>query len=181
MYYKVYNENGEYIRSVPVAVAKTGLGEDEYLKGVSCIVVQKGKILFEVRAKGQDGGSLMDFCSGHIDGDEDSVTAAMREMNEELGIPFEISRNVLKLLEYPVVVEKRKVQKNWIMTFFLLVIPADIVLTPQNNEVQNMQMLDIEDAFSEIKEGDKLQFPYDSNMELVLKKAHEYVNSHSLR
>ena len=169
-YYNTYDIEGNFKRKISSDRVKSDLEENEYLQGVSCVVIRDGKILFEKRSNTQDGSNLMDFCSGHIDNDEDPKTAMVRELGEELGIPQEIAEKVTKLKYYPLIAEKRQTQKKWFMTFFYLQIPNNLKLQLQESEVKKVDFLQIKEAFELIRECEELQFPYDANMEEMLKQ-----------
>lgn len=166
MYYKAYDARGQFKRTIPLG---TKPRKDEFLKGASCIIfTHDNKILLEVRGKDREAGNLLDFCSGRLDRDETPREAIIRELQEELGIPPETSKNVIELIELPVIIEKRQIQKNWILTFFLLFLPEELELRLQTEEVQNTMTLTMKELSVAIKQG-RLQFPIES-IKLILSK-----------
>ena len=96
--YKVYDRNGMLKREIDKAREKTEIANDDWLKGVSCFVVnENNEVLIERRVnKGLTPGKL-DLCSGHIDNSELAIQAMIRELQEELGIKFDEAINVKKL------------------------------------------------------------------------------------
>ena len=97
--YKVYDENGNFKRTIEKAEEKV-LKEEEWLKGVTCFVInEKGEALIEVRAnKGLTPGKK-DLCSGHLDNNETETQAMIRELREELGINLEEAIKVIKVTQ----------------------------------------------------------------------------------
>ena len=81
--YKVYDRNRRFIKKIN---KKDELQEDNYLKGVTCFVInKKGEILIEQRAsKSRLMPGELDLCSGHVDNDETYTQAMIREYVEEL-------------------------------------------------------------------------------------------------
>ena len=82
-YYKVYDVNKRFIRKIQ---QKDELQEDNFLKGVTCFVInKKGEILIEQRAsKSKLMSGQLDLCSGHVDNEETYTQAMIREYVEEL-------------------------------------------------------------------------------------------------
>lgn len=148
-----------------------------YVQGVSCIVIQNEKIVFETRAAGRDGAGMLDFCSGHIEPGETPEITMRRELHEELGIPPELSANIQKLGEHRMFLEKRQKEQYWEMTFYCLIIPPDFKLTPQNSEVATIKKVPFNDGINLVKNGAN-QFPYDQIIPTIQKLKQIYRSHH---
>ena len=70
--------------------------ENYWIKCCSCFVVDKtsNKILFEKRGNTFIDSGKLDLCSGHVKSGELPRVSIARELNEELGIPQNISSTV---------------------------------------------------------------------------------------
>lgn len=176
--YKVFDEKKELKRVVPTK-AELSLEDNEWLKGVSCFIINKeGKILIEKRAnKGLTPGKL-DLCSGHVDGNEVSTQTMIRELREELGIPLEESMNVIPLEELDLKFENKGTSKrNFFIKFFCLKRNKDNVKI-QKDEVEEIYYVPMEEAFELIRTG-RTKFPKDDRYENIFEKVREIYHGKS--
>lgn len=157
--YKVYDENGNYKKTIDKSDEGT-LNENDWLNGVTCFVInEKGEVLIEVRAnKGLTPGKN-DLCSGHLDNEETETQAMIRELQEELGISLEEAMNVVKVTPkaVPLGFESSNKIKNFFITFYCLKRnSSDIKI--QKSEIDRVVWLPLEETFALLKSG-RTKFP----------------------
>ena len=172
--YRVYDRNGMLKREIEKAREKIDIENDEWLKGVSCFVVnEENEVLIERRVnRGLTPGKL-DLCSGHIDNSEVATQAMIRELNEELGIKLEESINVKKLTSSSASLNfgtpERK--RNFFIDFFCLKRNNSKVIF-QKEEIQEILWVPLEECFKLIKNG-KTKFPSNYDYEQIFKEVIE--------
>ncbi len=178
--YKVYDKKGKLNDLIGKEEEKF-LTDQMWLKGVSCFVVSKGenpKVLVETRvSKGLTPGKK-DLCSGHIDNNETPTQAMVRELQEELGIPFEKAINLIAVSKnepLPLKFNNRGGKRNFFIYFFCLKIDVNTQINFQEEEVANIDWIDLKEIFEIMREG-KTKFPGDQMIyEPVFKKVEEIV------
>ena len=113
-FYKVYDENGNYLYDIDVKDEKKLT--NQYLKGVTCFVInEKREILLEKRANTELTPGKIDLVSGHMDKNEVGKQAIIRELWEEVGIAENESVNVKKIDTKPLKFESKGKTRNFII------------------------------------------------------------------
>lgn len=162
---RTYDEKRHFLRNIETRHIREGLLlEHEYLRGVSCLVTQDDNVLVEMRADAKEGGGLLDFCSGHVDNIELPAHAMIRELDEELGIGFDVAKKLTKLKEISLVIPRRKIEKNWHMTFYQLELPKNAKLHMQNSEIKSAAMISKNDVLNLYRANQKFLFPHDPSL-----------------
>ena len=172
-YYKVYDKSKKLKKIIAIRQEKQ-LTEEEWLEGVSCFVInENGEVLIEKRVgRGLTPGKL-DLCSGHVDGDETTTQAMIRELKEELGIENQETMNVTKLAEnvIPLEFSSSNKKRNFFITFYCLKRNTSNV-TIQEEEIEKIVWLPLEEAFALIKSG-RTKFPADYDYEPIFQKVRD--------
>ena len=173
--YKVYNEQGKFTRIITKKQELEGIKEDEWLKAVSCFIVNKnGNVLLEKRVnKGINPGQV-DLCSGHLNGDEVYTQAMVRELREELGIEQEESMNIIPIKEIDGTLEENNIKINFFVQFYCLLRNKDDI-DFQEEEIEDIIQLPMQEVFELIRQG-KTRFPYDERFEEMFAKVEELYN-----
>jgi len=170
-YYRTYDKKGKFIRNVPSHAIKTDLATTEFLRGVSCFVIQGDKLIFEVRADNVDAGGRFDFCSGKVAENESPEQAIIRELCEEYGISKDLAENVVELNTYPIIFDSYPANmRNFIITFYYLYIHENIKFAKQESEVEKFVGMQINKSLNFIRKSGKTKFPYTANTEKTLTK-----------
>lgn len=176
-YYKVYDKSGKLKRIIAKDEEKN-LTEEEWLNGVSCFVInENGEVLIEKRVnRGLTPGKL-DLCSGHIDAEETTTQAMIRELREELGIQIEESINVIKLDDNPLPLEfmSSNKKKKFFITFYCLKRKTSEV-TIQEDEVEKVVWLPLDETLALIRSG-RTKFPADFNYEEIFQKLRDVIDN----
>lgn len=174
IHYRVYDRNGMLKRELQKAREKTDIENDDWLKGVSCFVInENNEVLIERRVnKGLTPGKL-DLCSGHIDNSEIAIQAMIRELKEELGIELDESVNVQKLNSpsAPLNFGSEEKKRNFFIDFFCLK-RNNSKTDFQKEEIQEILWVPLEECFELIKNG-KTKFPQNYNYEEIFKEVRE--------
>jgi len=145
----VESENNKYFKTN---------GFDFAHRHIFCFVVStKNKILVQKRADNKDNPSMWDkSLGGHVDFEETTVQACIRELNEELNIEFNPKKHRLTILKS----ELKPTENNRVLSDFTNILETsanDIFLLSNvenseikidNNEVKGFKWLD----FKEIKQ-----------------------------
>lgn len=172
--YKVYDRNGRLKREIDKAREKVEIANEDWLKGVSCFVInENNEVLIERRVnKGLTPGKL-DLCSGHIDNSETATQAMIRELEEELGIKLEESMNVKKLKapSAPLNFGSKEKNRNFFINFFCLK-RKNSEVNIQEQEIQEILWLPLEECFELIRTG-KTKFPQDYDYEEIFEEVRE--------
>jgi|GEM_PF-2667549 len=178
--YNTYNKNGFYQRTIKKTELDT-LQEHEYLRGVSCFVIQGGDLVMQVRKKKKgdaDANFKIDTCTEHVEGDEEMNAAMIRGVGEEFGIDKKTAGDMVHLHTYAVHVPKRKSWKNYILGFYALEIPENYELKPCEKEIEKLFKLPIADAIKMCREYE--YFPNDKNMEIVLENLKRFLQNKNI-
>ena len=158
-FYKVYDENGNYLYDIDVKDEKKLT--NQYLKGVTCFVVnEKGEILLEKRANTELTPGKIDLVSGHMDKNEVGKQAIIRELWEEVGIAENDAINVKKIDTKPLKFESKGKTRNFIIEFYYL-LTKNSNLRMQTEEVTSLRWVPMNEVFEMIKLG-KTKFPRQS-------------------
>lgn len=182
-YYKVYNRNKRFIRKIQ---QKDELQEDNFLKGVTCFVInKKGEVLIEQRAsKSKLMPGDLDLCSGHVDDEETYTQAMIREYAEELHsgsnkekqLAINEAINKLKpITELDLKFKNKGKTRNFFIKFYAL-ITENVDVHIQEDEIENILWVPMEECFELIRNG-KTKFPYDSRYEEIFENVEEIYNS----
>lgn len=177
--YKIYDRNKRFIRKIN---KKDELQEDNFLKGVTCFVInKKGKVLIEQRAsKSRLMPGQLDLCSGHVDDEETYTQAMIREYAEELHSSSEqekeqaineaISR-LKPITELDLNFSNKGKIRNFFIKFYALITDNTDIHT-QKEEIEDILWVPMEECFELIRNG-KTKFPYDSRYEKIFEKVEE--------
>lgn len=165
-YYRVYNENGDFLYNIDVEDEKNLT--TEYLKGVTCFVINQNKeVLLEKRANTELTPGKIDLVSGHINNDEIGYQAMVRELGEEVGIPEHEAIKIVKVKpnngDYkplPLEFENKGKSRNFLIEFYYLFSKSSN-LKIQKEEVKSLEWVPLETVFEMIKSG-KTKFPKQS-------------------
>ena len=130
-----------------------------WIKCVTCFVIDDAnkKILFEKRGKTQIDAGKLDLCSGHVSGDELPIQTMVRELQEELGITEDDSRNLKYLgkvdMDYYLLSNKGENFPNLkcLGTVYALKMHDISKIKIDNYEVVREGWLDYEDAIGFVK------------------------------
>jgi len=133
-HYIVYTEDGEPIRVVGKEELHR-LEPEEWLEGATCFVInEKGEILLEKRGKNEIEAGMLDLCSGHVNQGEMAIHTIVRELKEELNIPFEKACNVKKLQEIDL---KTTTNQNFSATVYALLL-GDYPVEYKKEEIETI-------------------------------------------
>ena len=172
--YKVYDRNGSLRKEIDKAHEKTEIANEDWLKGVSCFVInENNEVLIERRVnKGLTPGKL-DLCSGHIDNSEIAIQAMIRELQEELGIKLDEAINVKKLKApaAPLNFGSKEKNRNFFINFFCLK-RKNSEVNFQEQEIQEILWIPLEECFELIRTG-KTKFPQDYDYEEIFEEVRE--------
>ena len=169
--YRVYDKNRNYLFDISGKKASS-LTPVEYLEFVSCLVIRKGsgKIVTEVRNSKKDGGGLYDFCSGHLNYDETHRQAVVRELEEELGIPENISNpSVVSIGSITLRKANQFLDHGCFIEIFTLTIPENLQLKKQVSEVASIKELPFS-AVRKLLESNQFLFPFNPDTKAFLKQ-----------
>lgn len=164
--------------------------ENYWIKCCSCFVVDKtsNKILFEKRGNTLIDSGKLDLCSGHVKSGELPRVSIARELNEELGIPQNISSTVNFLgdvfVDYADLSDPTiKRNMKCITSMYALGIIDLSQIHIDNDEVVRYAWLSIEDARSFIENG-MTRLPYETSLkrsyDMVFKKLDKFLNRDDL-
>lgn len=152
-------------------------GEVPWIKCCSCFIVDKNenKILFEKRGNTFIDAGKLDLCSGHVKSGELPRVAIAREINEELGIPLNITSTANFLGEILVDYSNLSdptIRRNMkcITSMYALGITDLNQISIDNDEVVRYAWLSLKDARGFIENG-MTRLPY----ETTLKKQYDFV------
>lgn len=178
-YYKVYDSNKRFIRKIQI---KDELQEDNFLKGVTCFIVnKKGEVLIEERAsKSKLMPGQLDLCSGHVDEEETYTQAMIREYREELHsaskdeqekATMEAINKLKPIKELDLIFKNKGKTRNFFIKFYALM-TDNTNIHIQEDEIKNITWVPMQECFELIRNG-KTKFPYDSRYEEIFKKVED--------
>lgn len=174
--YRLFDKTGKLIGMINKS-QEGRVSPDEWLKGVSCFVInEKGEVLIERRVnKGLTPGKL-DLCSGHIDNFEIPIRAMIRELQEELGIPWEKSSDRIMVISKntpaPLRFESSGKKRNFFIYFFCIKMNNPKIIF-QKEEIDSIMWVPMEKCFELIRSG-KTKFPKDYDYEEIFKQVEDF-------
>ena len=157
-FYKVYDKTGKYLYDIDVSKEKEL--NNEYLHGVTCFVInEKDEVLMEVRANTELTPGKIDLVSGHVNGDEVSLEAILRELEEEVGIKGVLGADIKRVndLAKPLGFESKGKIRNFHIDFYCMQTKKHH-FSIQPEEVASLKWVPMEKAFDMIKSGET-KFP----------------------
>ena len=167
----IYTEDGKRIGTTTKKEYYSGNTSDvPWIKCCSCFVIDENekKILFEKRGKRFLDPGKLDLCSGHVQAGETPTQSMVRELNEELSIGENDSRNVHFLgtlkIDYTNLKDEtnRKLLKCFVSAYALKM--KDIgAIKIDNREAISMGWLNLEDTIGFIS-NNMTRIPYDENL-----------------
>lgn len=179
-FYKIYEKSKEGRKIYKGRTIKEA-GSNYYLGGVSCFIIDdEGNILIEKRANTNITSGEYDLCSGHIDSNETSTQAMIREYVEELHkgtkkeqeeAKTEAIDNLIKLDELDLSFDDNYSKRKFFIQFYALKTKLKHI-TIQKEEVDSIKWLNMEEAFEMIRQN-KTKFPYDKRYEKLFEKVKE--------
>lgn len=163
--YVVYSEEGEIIRVIEKSEENT-LKPEEWLRGVTCFLINKqGQVLLETRGKNEEDAGVFDLCSGHVNKGEMTIHAIVRELREELNVPFEVACNVKKVLDFELQTRKNQ---NFFVTAYALFL-GDFEVRPQKEEVAEISFKSREEVYDLLRMN-QTRIRYNETWEEVFEK-----------
>ena len=181
----IYTEDGQKIGTISKKEYYSGNIKDvPWIKCCTCFVIDENerKVLFEKRGKRFLDPGKLDLCSGHVQTGEVPTQSMIRELDEELSIKEDDSRNVHYLgelrLDYTKLKDEtdRKQLKCFVSVYALKM--KDISgIQIDNNEAISMGWLSLEDAIGFIS-NNMTRIPYDEELEHQYKEIFEGLKSY---
>ena len=111
----------------------------------------KGNLILQKIASHKKWGGLWTYsAAGHVDAGEDYITAAQRELKEEMGIDAEIEKEVAA---FPVIREGKKIAYHHIF-----VAHSDSKIIPDEKEVAEIREISLIDLKREIEQNPEYFF-----------------------
>lgn len=157
-------------------VIQKGQNTNDFVMCCSCFVINsKKQVLIEKRGNTVLDPGKLDLCSGHVQAGELPIQGMARELNEELGIDENESRNLKKLGR--VLLDFKKIGGDFrcITDVFLLRRNKE-TLELQDEEVKGIEYYDLKDVINLIRNG-QTRLPYDKEnsnyFEEIFKKLEE--------
>lgn len=136
----------------------------DYVLCCSCFVVDsKNRVLVEKRGNTVLDAGKLDLCSGHVQSGEISIQGMIRELQEELGIQEEESRNIRMLERIPIDFTRVGGKFKCLTDIFLLKRNKE-TLALQDEEVKGIEYYPIEEVFNLIRQ-EKTRIPYTQQAE----------------
>ena len=173
---EIYTEDGQKVGAISKKEYYSGNFNDvPWIKCCTCFVIDENgkKVLFEKRGKRFLDPGKLDLCSGHVQSGEVPTQSMIRELEEELSIKENDSRNVHYLgelrLDYTKLKDEtdRKQLKCFVSVYALKM--KDISgIQIDNNEAVSMGWLSFEDTIGFIS-NNMTRIPYDNELE------HQYI------
>jgi len=158
IFYKVFNQNKE-IKKIILKENRNNLSEDEWIRVVSCFIVNKnGEVLMETRGDNGIDAGMLDLCSGHIDCFETPTQTMLRELYEELCIKREEAfRKLMKITTKQLIFDDAQKKRNYFDTFFYLPVEEEDFKI-QEDEISCIKWVPMEEVFELIENG-QTRFP----------------------
>ena len=153
-FYKVYDKAGKYLYNIDTKKEKNL--DDQYLHGVTCFVInEKNEVLMEVRANTELTPGKIDLVSGHVNGNEVSIAAMLRELDEEVGIKGVLGSDIKRVSELskPLGFESKGKIRNFLIDFYCVFIEQKQVTKVQQEEVKSYEWVPMDIAISKIVNG----------------------------
>ena len=168
----IYTEDGKQIGKISKKEYYSGNLQDvPWIKCCTCFVIddREKKVLFEKRGKRFLDPGKLDLCSGHVKSGEVPAQSIIRELNEELSIPEDDSRNVkyigkLKIDYTKLSDETNKNNLKCFVSVYALKMKDVSKIQIDNNEAVSIGWLNIEDTLGFIT-NNMTRIPYDKCLE----------------
>ena len=184
----IYTEDGQKIGTISKKEYYSGNIQDvPWIKCCTCFVIdeKEKKTLFEKRGKRFLDPGKLDLCSGHVKSGEVPTQSMIRELNEELSIKENNSRNVHYLgelrLDYTKLKDEtdRKQLKCFVSVYALKM--KDISkIQIDNNEAISIGWLNLEDTIGFIS-NNMTRIPYNEELEKEYSKIFENLEQYICR
>ena len=167
----IYTEDGENIGTISKKEYYSGnIKNIPWIKCCTCFVIDENerKVLFEKRGKRFLDPGKLDLCSGHVQSGEVPTQSMIRELDEELSIKEDDSRNVrylgkLKVDYTKLKDETDKKQLKCFVSFYALKMKDVSTIQIDNNEAISMGWLRLEDAIGFIS-NNMTRLPYNEQL-----------------
>lgn len=173
----IYTEDGKKIGTMPKKEYYSGSMQNvPWIKCCTCFVIDENekKILFEKRGERFLDPGKLDLCSGHVQSGETPTQSMVRELDEELSVGENDSRNLHFLgtlkIDYTKLKDEinRKPLKCFVSAYALKM--KDISsINIDNREAISMGWLNLEDAVGFIS-NNMTRIPYDEGLALEYTK-----------
>ncbi len=183
-FYKTYAKTKQGVKIYKGSILKDDefLREGMYLRGVSCFVIdENGNVVVEKRGNTNITKGKLDLCSGHVDNNETTTQAMIREYVEELhsGEEKEKAREeaihgLKKLDELDLIFPDGDKKRNFFIQFYALNSKIK-EFTPQTSEVAQIVKIPMEELFEMMRQG-KTKFPYDARFEKLFEQVRKIYN-----
>ena len=168
----IYTEDGQKIGIISKKEYYSGNIKDiPWIKCCTCFVIdeKEQKVLFEKRGKRFLDPGKLDLCSGHVRSGEIPTQSMIRELDEELSIKENDSRNVRYLGELRLDYTKLKdetdrKQLKCFVSVYALKMKEISGIQIDNNEAISMGWLSLEDAIGFIS-NNMTRIPYNKELE----------------
>ena len=167
----IYTENGKKIGTISKKeYYSENNSEVPWIKCCTCFVIDENekKILFEKRGKRFLDPGKLDLCSGHVQTSETPTQSMIRELNEELSIEENYSRNLHFLgtlkIDYTNLKDEtnRKPLKCFVSAYALKMKDTSSI-NIDNNEAISMGWLNLDDTVKFIS-NNMTRIPYDESL-----------------
>lgn len=168
----IYTEEGQRIGTISKKKYYSGnMKNVPWIKCCTCFVIDEDgkKILFEKRGKRFLDPGKLDLCSGHVQSGEVPTQSMIRELDEELSIKENDSRNVHYLGELKIDYTKLKdetdrKQLKCFVSVYALKMKDISSIQIDNNEAISMGWLSLEDAIGFIS-NNMTRIPYNKELQ----------------
>lgn len=167
----IYTEDGQKIGTTSKKEYYSGNQQDvPWIKCCTCFVIDEAekKILFEKRGKRFLDPGKLDLCSGHVQTGEIPIQSMVRELNEELNISEDNSRNLqylgtLKIDYTQLKDETNKKNLKCFVSAYALKMHDVSKIQVDNKEAISMGWLNFEDTLGFIS-NNMTRIPYEHEL-----------------
>lgn len=168
----VYTEDGRQVGKMPKKQYYSWNTKNvPWIKCCTCFVIddKKKKVLFEKRGKRFLDPGKLDLCSGHVKSGEVPTQSMIRELDEELSISENDSRNVKYLGKLKIDYTKLSDETNQnnlkcFVSVYALRMQDISKIQIDNNEAVSIGWLNLEDTIGFIS-NNMTRIPYDKKLE----------------
>ena len=176
----IYTEDGKKVETISKKEYYSGnIKNVLWIKCCTCFVIDEEgkKVLFEKRGKRFLDPGKLDLCSGHVQSGEVATQSMVRELNEELNLAEEVSRNVHYLGELRLDYTKLKdetdrKQLKCFVSVYALKLKNISRIQIDNNEAISIRWVSLEDAIGFIS-NNMTRIPYDEELQQQYKEIFE--------
>lgn len=181
----IYTEDSQKIGTISKKEYYSGDIKDvPWIKCCTCFVIddKEKKVLFEKRGKRFLDPGKLDLCSGHVQSGEIPTQSMIRELDEELNIKEENSRNIhylgeLKLDYTKLKDETNRKQLKCFVSVYALKMKDISKIQIDNDEAISMGWLNFEDTIGFIS-NNMTRIPYDEGLKEVYNEIFERLNDY---